>query len=171
MSAAKGFDPLLKEIIAACGRLREASATERAAFWANMGDWQTRLDSLALQARSGLDVLRVDSGARGPDPHQAHRPEEARHALMRLHFGLPDLPGSPSVVDRFRADCDHLALRIQGTDALAADATTQQRLGLLKAKLLLVRGAAIPGEAHLAALGLLVRCYRALREDAREKKG
>ena len=168
MSASRGLDPLLKEIVAACGGLARATPRERGAFWEKMGDWQTRLDNLASLARTGVDILHVPTSARGPDPHQENRPEEARHALMRLHFGLPELSGPRLSTERFRADCDHMAMRIAGAEVLAEDATTQQRLALLKAKLLLVRGE-VPGEAHVAMLGLIVRCYRALREDAKKK--
>lgn len=170
MSApARGLDPLLKEILQACADLPRARPEERKAFWEAMGDWQTRLDNLAAAQRTGGSVAPMGgTGARGADPKAAHRPEEARRALLGLHFGLPRAEGG-TAGEKLRADLDHLTLAIEASEVLSADAATRQRLETVKAKLVLARGGEVPTEVHLAMLSLLVRCYRALREEATRK--
>ena len=48
---------------------------------------------------------------------------------------------------------------------LAGDVGVKQRRELVANKLVLARGS-VPAEVHVAMLGLVVRCYRALREEA-----
>ncbi len=161
----RGLDPLLKEILQACAALPRARPDERKAFWQAMGDWQTRLDNLATTLRLGGSVQPVGGmGARGADPKAEQRPEEARRALLSLHFGLPrDETGSP--VEKLRADLDHLALCIDTSEVLVGDVGVKQRRELVQNKLVLARGS-VPAEVHVVMLGLVVRCYRALREEA-----
>jgi|JI10StandDraft_1071094.scaffolds.fasta_scaffold560470_2 hypothetical protein len=161
----RGLDPLLKEILQACADLPRARPEERRAFWQAMGDWQTRLDNLATSLRIGGSVVPAGGmGGRGADPKAEQRPEEVRRALLSLHFGLPrDEAGSP--LEKLRADLDHLTLRIDGSEVLAGDVGVKQRRELVANKLVLARGS-VPAEVHVAMLGLVVRCYRALREEA-----
>jgi len=163
--SAPTLDPLLKEIIQACTDLPRARPEERRAFWQALGDWQTRLDQLALIMRVGGSVQPMGGmGARMPDPQQQNRPQEACHALMALHFGLPDLRGPRTPPEQFRADLDHLSLRIQSSEVLNVDSSTRQRLELAKARLVTVRGN-VPLDAQLALLAVIIRCYRAIQED------
>lgn len=164
MSAPRSLDDLLKQIITDCDALKD-DAQRRADFWSGLDAWLGAIDNHAARMRTGAGNA---FGARlgMPDPQAQQRPEAARDALLALHFGAPADASSSSARARLKACVAHLGQAIGASTALAQDARVRQRLELAKAKLLMPKDPP-PPDAQLAAIGLIVASYRALRDAAR----
>lgn len=166
----RSLDDLYKEIIAACDGLKEDDR-RRADFWAGLDAWVTAIDNHAMRLKAGGGGFGGGGGVHlgVPDPRQAERPEAARDALLGLHFGLPpDADARASARVRLKGVVAHVGARIDASTVLSKDTRTRQRLELAKAKLLMPTNPPAP-DAQLAAIGLIVASYRALRDAARKE--
>ena len=165
MSAPQSLDTLYKQMITACDGLRD-DAQRRADFWSGLDAWLIALDNHALKMRSGGgNAFSASLGM--PDPQAGDRPEAVRQALMALHFGAPKGDPSSSARARLKACVAYVAEQVGASGVLSTDARVRQRIELAKAKLLLPKDPP-PADAQLAAIGLIVASYRALRDAARK---
>lgn len=169
MSAPQSLDDLYKEIIAACDGLKE-DARRRADFWTGLDAWVTAIDNHSARLRAGGGGFGGGATMRMgmPDPQRDERPEVARNLLLALHFGAPEGAAQGSPRERLKAAVAHVAAKVEGSGVLAKDARARQRVDLAKAKLLVPTNPP-PPDAHLAAIGMIVACYRALRDAAKKE--
>lgn len=169
MSAPKSLDDLYKEIITACDGLKEDDR-RRADFWSGLDAWVSAVDNHSARMRAGGGGFGGGGGVRMgiPDPRQAERPQAARDALLGLHFGLPDGVDKANPRVRLKAIVAHVAAKVEASGVLSKDARARQRVDLAKAKLLVPTNPP-PPDAQLATVGMILVCYRTLRDAAKKE--